>query len=533
MFTAALAALSVVAPTKPKLVVLISIDQFRGDYVERFQDQFLPAKNGGKLGGFRFLMETGAHYTDAHHNHVPTATGPGHATLMSGSEPFINGIAGNDWFDRKTGKRVYCVDDASVKTVGGPSSPMSPRNLKVTTVGDELKMATNGRSHVVGIAFKDRASILMAGHAADTVIWFDTKNGAWVTSTFYANQLPSWVEEINAKQIPAKTTGQKWEPLLGPDAYKNARVAPFAKPVSPTLAFSHEIKPGLRDFTTSSFGQEYVFQTVEKALDAESLGKHETPDVLVVNLSTNDYVGHAYGPNSPEVMDITVRTDRLLSGLLNAIDKRLGIDNVDVVISGDHGVVPIPEEADGTYRTGAKRVLTAPVFKAVQAAFTREYGDGEWVIGGDDEMYVYLNHKLLEEKKIRPADAERLANTVVRNAPNVFAAFTRTQVLQGELPRQEWTQLISNGYNAEFGGDVIFFFKPGDYVGGGTGTGHGAPWKYDSHVPIILRGPGITKGRFSRTVATADIAPTLANILGIEVPSGSVGHPLYEAIDRK
>lgn len=535
-FLAGLALALPVAP-KPKLVLLISIDQFRADYVERFSQNYLPAKSGGKIGGFRFLTETGAHFIDAHHNHVPTATGPGHATLMTGSEPYLNGIAGNDWFDQKAGKRVYCVDDASVQTIGGTSSPMSPRNLKVTTVGDELKMATNGKAKVVGIAFKDRASILMAGHAADTVIWFDPGTGNWVTSSFYASKLPNWVEQLNSEKLPQKANGKEWKPLLGAEAYANARPAPFARTTDPM--FSHKLpevtepkKNAYSPFTSSSFGQEYLFQTVNRALDAEKLGQNGQSDILVVNLSTNDYVGHAYGPNSPEVMDMSIRTDRLLSQLFNNLDAKLGIDNVDIVVTADHGVVPIPEESNGVYRTGALRVSEEPVNKAVNEAFAKVYGEGDWAIGGPDEMYVYLNHKLIDEKKIRIGDAEKLAAKAVMTVPGMFAAFTRTQVLESEMPNWDFTKLISNGYNAELGGDVIYAFRPGYYVGGGTGTGHGAPWKYDSHVPILMRGPGIRSGRFSRNVATADIAPTLCSILGIEYPTGCVGHPLFEAIDR-
>ncbi len=533
MSIAAILALTTMVAPRPKLVVLISIDQFRGDYIERFSDQFLPARSGGKIGGFRFLTETGAHYLDAHHNHLPTATGPGHATLMSGSEPFINGIAGNDWFDRKTGKRIYCVDDPTVKTIGGESSPMSPRNLKVTTVGDELKMATNGKSKVVGIAFKDRASILMAGHAADTVIWFDAKTGNWVTSSFYADKLPSWVSDINAQGTPAKTAGQKWEPLLPKEAYSTARLAPFAKPSATGPLFSHALTSNLGSFTTSSFGQEFVFKTVEAAFDGEKLGQHQTSDVLVVNLSTNDYVGHAYGPNSPEVMDITIRTDRLLSGLLNVIDRKVGIDNVNIVLTGDHGVVPIVEESNGVYKTGVQRVLDRNMGAAVEAAFTKQYGEGKYLLTAPDEMYLYLNHAFLAEKKVPLAEAQKFAVKTLQSVPGVFAAFTRTQIMEGELPRQEWLGMVTNGYNAEYGGDVLFVTQPGFYSGGGTGTGHGAPWKYDSHVPIIFRGPGINKGRYTRTVTTADIAPTLSILLGIEVPTGSIGHPLHEAIDKK
>ena len=523
---------------KPKLVLLVSIDQFRADYVDRFSEHYLPARAGGRIGGFRFLTETGAHFTDAHHNHVPTATGPGHATLMTGSEPFLDGIAGNEWFDRSTGKSVYVVDDPNVTTIGGTSGPMSPKNLKVTTVGDELKMATNGKSKVVGIALKDRAAILMAGHAADTVIWFDPGTGNWVTSSFYASKLPVWVDQLNGEKIPFQSSGKDWKPLLSADAYSKTRPAPFAKTTDPM--FSHKLpevsapaKNAFTAFASSSFGQEYVFKTVERAIDSEQLGQSGNTDVLVVNLSTNDYVGHAYGPNSPEVLDISIRTDRLLSELFQKIDAKVGIDNVDIVLTADHGVVPIVEESNDVYKTGVQRVLDATIVKAVRTALVEKFGEGDWILGnGMYEMNFYLNRATIAAKKLKARDVEEAAAEAAKTVPGVYVAFTKTQIEHGELPAWTWTSLVSNGYYPALSGDLMVFLAPGNYAGGGTGTGHGEPWKYDSHVPILFRGPGVRSGRFARSVTTADIAPTLCNILGIEYPTGCVGHPLFELLDR-
>jgi len=319
------------APAKPRLVLVISIDQFRADLMRRFEPWFLPPKSNGGVGGFRWLQETGAYYLDAHHTHLPTATGPGHATILSGSDPFSNGIVGNDWFDRATGKEVYCVDDASVQTVGGSSKPMSPRNMLSTTVGDELKMVTNGKSKVVGVSFKDRAAILMAGHAADTVVWLDGGNGKWVSSTFYfpGKQLPKWVDDVNAKNVIAGAKDQTWEPLLDEKEYWPARRAPAEKTPANGKLFSHPTSSTSK-FTMSGQGQAYLFDTVKKAIVGEQLGQDDVPDILAVNLAPNDYVGHAYGPNSPEVMDITIRTDRLLSDLFNFIDKNVqgGLNSV-------------------------------------------------------------------------------------------------------------------------------------------------------------------------------------------------------------
>lgn len=523
----------------PKLVVLISIDQFRADYTERYAPYYLPAKSAGKIGGFRFLMETGARYLDAHHNHIPTATGPGHATLLTGSEPAVDGIIGNDWFDRVSNKPVYCVDDASVTTIGGPSKPMSPKNLKVTTVGDELKMATGGKSKVVGISFKDRAAILMAGHAADTVIWFDGSNGNWVSSSFFClgGRLPGWVQKLNDSKVVNDSNGKTWEPLLPNDAYQLARRNPGEPASSSTKPFSHKLggsaapdRSYYTALTTSGQGQAYLFQTVESAIDAEELGKHDVPDLLVVNLATNDYIGHKFGPNSPEVMDISVRTDRLLSELFNKLDHSVGIDNVDIVVTADHGVLPVPEESGGTYRTSSARVLASPAI-AVEKALTKAYGEGKWLLGdGMYEQNLFLDHSTIEQKGLRLEDVENAAAVAAAKAPGVFDAFTRTQILNNRLPQWDWTKLVLNGYHPQLGGDVMILESPGVLFGGGVGTSHGSAWAYDSHVPLLLRGPGIAKGVFGRRVHTADIASTLCHILGVEYPSGNLGEPLREAL---
>lgn len=526
----------------PKLVVLISIDQFRGDYVERFNPYFLPANSGGKVGGFKFLMETGAHFRNAMHNHLPTATGPGHATLMTGSEPAYDGIVSNDWFDRVSGKTVYCVDDPNVEGVGGAGAKQSPKNLLVTTVGDELKMATNGKSKVVGVAIKDRASILMAGHAADTVIWYDSGAGNWVTSTWYApsKQLPSWVSNLNAEKFADKAAGKTWEPLLSDETYSISRLSPYEKPAANGKPFSHTLPTALgKDLyggiIPSQYGNEMTFNAATKAIDGEKLGQRDVPDILVINLSTNDYVGHRYGPNSPEVMDITIRTDRLLSDFLNNLQKKVpgGLDNVAVVISGDHGVVPIVDESNKVYKTGVVRDLGKNVIAAISKGLVEKYGEGKWVLGsGVYEQNVYLNRQLAAEKNLKMEDVEKTACAAALEVNGIFGAYGRTQIMNNGLPELPWRQRVINGFHTKMGGDMFVLEGPGNYMYGGGGTGHGSVWDYDAHVPIIIRAKGIKSGNYLKRVHTADIAPTLSRLLGIESPSGNIGVPLVDSIGK-
>jgi predicted AlkP superfamily pyrophosphatase or phosphodiesterase len=519
-------------PDRPRLVVVVSIDQFRADYLTRFADQYLPAQEGSTVGGFNFLASRGANYVDAHYSHVPTYTGPGHSVIMTGSVPAINGIVGNAWFDRAGGKEMYCVDDDGVETVGGTSNPMGPKNLRVTTVGDELKMATGGKSKVVGVAFKDRGSILLAGHAADTVVWFDGGTGNWLTSTHYApeGKLDAWVEEVNALDVPQKTAGKSWTPLEGLD-FSLARNAPFMGDAVRTPVFSHAVRNS-DGFITSSFGQEYVFETVEKGTVAEGLGLDDVPDVLVINLATNDYVGHSFGPNSPEVLDISVRTDRLLSRLFNFLDRTVpgGLEATAIVVTADHGVVPIPDEAREKYRVGsAIRGSNTQVNAAVESALAAKYGAGKYVLANSNPN-LYLDRALLQGKKADLAEAQRIAAEAVRGVAGVFDAFAGEDIAAGRLPQAKWVEVVANGFDRARCGDVVVLSSPGVLFSGGTGTSHGSIWPYDTHVPLLLFGPGVRPGTYAERVSVCDIAPTLSRMLRIEQPSGSIGRLLVRAV---
>ena len=520
-------------PPRPRLTVVVSIDQFRSDYVARFAPYYLPAKLGAKVGGFNWLATAGANYIDSHYEHVPTFTGPGHSVILTGSTLALDGIVGNEWFDRATGKTVYCVDDPSVQTVGGLSAPMSAKNLRVTTVGDELKMATAGKGRVVGVSFKDRAAILLAGHAADTVVWFDSGNGKWVTSSFYApdKKLRPWVEGVNARNVAASAVGNTWTPLLPDGDYELTRLAPFVKGAPTAPVFAHKLA-NISDFTSSSFGQEYLFETVKSAIVGEELGADDYPDLLCVNLATNDYVGHKYGPNSPEAMDISVRTDRLLSDLFSFLDRTVkgGLASTVIVVTADHGVAPIPEEAHDTYRIGgAVRGSLTALTKAVDDAMAAKYGAGKYVLYCEPP-HLYLDRQLLSSKGVALADAEDRAAQAARSVSGVYEAFAGEDILAGRLPDWPWTKMVANGYDRALSGDVMVFEVPGTMFIGGNGTTHGTPWAYDTHVPLLIAGPGIRPGTYAERVSQCDIAPSLCRLLRIEQPSGCVGSLLARAL---
>lgn len=537
---------------RPRLVVLISIDQFRGDYLTRFADLFLPAETGAEVGGFRWLMERGAWYADAHHDHLPLYTGPGHSVLLTGAPPYESGIVGNSWFDRELdgGRRRYCVEDPASPLVGvegggaaaGRRPGISPVTLRVDTVGDELKMATGGRARVWGLAMKDRAAVLMAGHLADGALWFDEESGRWISSRWYRpdGTLPAWVAAWNASRPADAWFGKEWRlsvPAAALARLWTPRGTWAAEPPGFGSGFPHRLpstppgKPGAdyySAFATTPYGNDFVFATARELVGHEQLGRHDTPDLLAINLSSNDYIGHAFGPDSPEVLDATVRTDRQLADFFGFLAGAVpgGLGRVVVAVTADHGVAPLPSAAAearlpaGTYDEGALRT-------AAESALAAAYGPGPWV-KALVETYLYLDLAALEAHGIARDEAEETAAAALAAQPGIYAAYPRSRVLEGRLPRTAIAAAVERSFHPRAAGDVVIVPDPFWTPGSGTplGTTHGSPYAYDTFVPLLLAGPGIRPGRVTARVSTLDLAPTLADILGILPPAGSEGRIL-------
>lgn len=483
------------APKKPKLVVAIVIDQFRYDYLTRFRSEF--------HAGFDRLLTKGAVFTNANYIHFPTVTAVGHSTFLTGATPSVSGIVGNDWFDREEHKRVTSVSDSRTKLLGGTGEGSSPERMLVSTVGDELKLSNGGRSRVIGISLKDRAAILPAGHTANAAYWFDVKSGNFVTSTYYMQDLPSWVKDFNGTRAADKYRGVTWlQHTLPQDAGK--------------LYGALEASP---------YANELLENFAEQALTAEQLGKHDVTDVLTVSFSANDYVGHQYGTYSPEEHAVTVETDQILEKLFQAIDRQVGLDNVVVVLTGDHGVSPSSAEVATAHMPGG-RMPGDTIKKAVQAALVKKYGDGDWV-GGSGDLSLYLNQDLIAQKNLDPADVNRAAAAAAMDVPHIFRAYTREQLAAGAVSGDQVSRRIENGFNVRRSPDVEFVPEPYWIVSGAV-TSHGSPFDYDSHVPVVFMGTGIKAGEYDQSIAVNDIAPTLATILKVETPSGSVGRVLSE-----
>lgn len=482
------------APKKPKLVVAIVIDQFRYDYLTRYRADY--------HGGFDLLLTKGAVFTNARYQHFPTVTAVGHSILMSGAMPSVSGIVGNAWYDRDEGKVVTSVSDPGTTLVGAPGEGSSPRRLLVDTVGDELKIADDGQSRVIGISLKDRAAILPAGHMANAAYWFDSGSGNFVTSTYYVAEAPAWVKESNAAHAADRYAGVTW---LGHTMPQPGRL--------------------YHDLAKTPFGNELVEAFAERALAGEQLGQRGATDVLAVSFSSNDYVGHAYGPDSPEARAISVATDKSLGKLFAALDHAVGLSNVLVVLTADHGVAPVPEVNTARHMPGG-RMPENIVSKTMQDALVAKYGQFDWITSVQ-ESAVYLNRELIDVRKLHLAEVERTAAEALRAVPHVFRVYTGVQLMAGEVADDPVGRAAINGYNQHRGADLEVLTDPYWMFDTG-GTTHGLPFGYDTHVPVIFMGTGIRAGEYDGSIAPNDIAPTLATILRVETPSGAFGRVLTE-----
>ncbi len=543
-------------PARPKLVLAIVVDQFRYDFLERFEDLFAE-------GGLRRLMNGGAFFTNANYDYVPTYTAPGHAAIFTGSAPALNGIVGNEWFDRESGKRRAMVSDPNARLVRSPASGaapeaidggsrpinqaasmsasvgggVSPRSLIGVTVGDQMRMATSFQSKVVAVSFKDRSAILPGGKRPNGAFWFDSSIGAFVSSDYYSKELPGWVNKFNASVRPDKYFGAKWDRLLPEAAYRRAQQtnldsqrSSLGKQFPYTLTGGTD-KPGPRFYSAfeyTPFASEYLAGFAKAAVEAEALGEDEYPDLLSISFSATDLIGHSYGPDSQEVEDAYLRLDRTVEDLLNYVDKSVGLKNTIVFLTGDHGVSPVPEYLLSK-GVDAGRVSTKEITDAVNEALRARYGSGSWAQALVNDQ-LYLDTKLMADRKADPREAEVIAGEAALKTGGIANFYTRTQIVEGRMPTGSIPRRVMNGFNRGRSGDVWLITRPFHIMAEGLGTTHHSPYGYDTHVPVILFGWGIRAGRYNFECTPSDIAPTLSVLLRIEPPPNRIGRALVEAI---
>ena len=512
-------------PPQPKLVVGLVVDQMRYDFLYRYYDKY-------STGGFKRLMNEGFNCRNNHYDYAPTVTAAGHAAIFTGSVPAINGIIGNEWFNQKTGKAVYCVEDSSVTTVGSATKAglMSPKNLLVSTITDQLKIANNFQSKTIGIALKDRGAILPAGHTANAAYWFDSKEGSWITSSFYMKDLPQWVKDFNAAKIPQKYMAEGWKTLLPIEQYTESTAdnVPYESKLSgeKTPTFPHELAAQagvnlLEVIRTTPFGNSITKDLALAAIQNENLGKSPRTDFLTVSFSSTDYVGHSFGPNSVESEDTYLRLDKDIAEILTTLDNTLGKDNYLVFLSADHGVADVP----GFWQSNK---LPADVFdmgvasKQVKEALKTAFGEGEF-IRAEDNSQIYLNASVLQEKKLTYAQVHAVVRETLLKRDDVADVIDLHNLAGATVPDYQLSY-IKNGLNPRRSGDIMMILNPGWFTGRKQGTTHGTLYRYDTHVPLLFYGWKVKNGETNMRTNISDIAPTVADFLNILEPNGSIGN---------
>ena len=506
------------APSVPRLIVVIVVDQMRYDYLTRFQDLY--------QGGFRTLLDKGAVFTEARYRHALTLTAPGHAAIMTGRHPATSGITSNQWFDPDLNAIRTAVADPDYRAVGGPGSGASPRSLLVDTFGDRLKQK-NPAGRVVAVSIKDRSAILMAGRDADAAYWYSAACRCFVTSSYFMEQPPDWLTAFNHLNLPDRFQGKLWERLLDdPAVYeKYSRADRFEHEFDGRrVVFPHvlngaeapsDMSPNAR---RSPFGDQLLLEAALAAMEGHELGSDDAPDLLAVGFSAPDYVGHVFGPFSQEAMDLYLRLDRALGRLFTELDERVGPDRTLIVLTSDHGAAPVVEEAK-KQGLPAKTIPASALPDAVTAAFSKRapfIGDA---LAFFDAPHFFLDFPKLEGRGVARREAEEIAREALLITDSVAAVYTHRDMLGGAQGDDPFRQLYRNSFFEPRSPHLMVRLREHHYIKASQGaTGHGTPHNYDRHIPIIFFGRQIPPGRYAQACGPEDIAPTLATLLGVPLP---------------
>lgn len=514
------------APQRPGLVVGIVVDQMRWDFLYRYYDRYSPN------GGFRRLLNRGFSCENTFIDYVPTYTGCGHSGLYTGSVPAIHGITGNDWYDTRLHQVVYCAGDNNVSTVGasGDEGRMSPKNLLVTTICDELRIATNFRSKVIGIAIKDRGGILPAGHSANAAYWYDGSTGNFISSTYYMKSLPSWVTEFNKRKLPDQYFKKGWQTLYPLESYVQS--------VPSEEQFRGEKTPGGFPYTYQSYvyknyaalpgtpyGNTITKEMAMAAIRAEDMGKDTITDFLAISFSTPDYVGHKYGPNSIEVEDTYLRLDRELGELFQYLDTQVGDGKYLVFISSDHGVAHSTKFSEQKKLPGGGAGYSET--ERLLDSMLRARSGGHKVIEASKNSQIFLDHRLIDSLRL---DKEGIVDFIVSylsGRPGIDRVIPIRRLMD-EPMHTKVRERIANGYYPGRSGDIQVLFRAG-YMGyAGMSTTHGSWNPYDAHIPLVWYGWHVKPGKTNRETHMSDVAPTLAAMLRVQMPSGCIGNVIEE-----
>jgi predicted AlkP superfamily pyrophosphatase or phosphodiesterase len=513
---------------RPRLVIFISIDQMKAEYLEWYKAEF--------TGGFKRFLKEGVVFTNADLNYAPSETGPGHASLGTGAYPAHSGILSNEWIDQKSGKEIYSVDDSTAGKVDADGGGYSPRNLVVTGLGDWWKQASPA-SRVISASIKDRAAILMGGQHPDYAFWYDRKTGHMVTSDYYARHVPDWAKSFNAEDWVQRTMPDAWTKLLpdsvytkyGPDQMQGEQQT------DGSTSFPHSY-PGEKKkslLPSGPFGDAMVLDFARSAVRSEKLGQRGVTDLLLLSLSCTDYVGHSYGGNSQEMIDQLIRLDRSLGDFIADMEKTVGAGNVFVALSADHAAMPLPEYLTTVNHKSARRVLVQkeiyPGIDALDRGLQKELGTTEHII----QSNAFLNYAAAMKAHVDSVALEHRVREGLLRIDGIADVFFRREIINGASRNRPYLGYFRRGYFPLHGND--FLILPCEYclfTSTTTGTTHGTPYKYDTHVPVLFWGKDLTYGgnKIARAVHTVDIAPTIARYFGVPYPSTVDGKPLKEIV---
>lgn len=519
---------------KPKLVVGIVIDQMRWDYLFRFQPLF------SSKGGFKRMMNEGFNCNNTLIPYTPTVTACGHTCVYTGSVPNIHGITGNNWWDRQANREMYCTENKAYSAVGnakGDAGKMSPKNMLVTTIGDELRLATNFKSRVIGIAFKDRGAILPAGHSANAAYWYDRGTGEFITSNYYMNNLPMWVNEFNKRKIVDSFYTLGWQAKLNKETYlqyctddvKEYEVKAFGKDALgfPYNNLAQFINKDYNKIISTPYGDKIIVELAKLTLLNEKLGKTNSTDMLTVSFSTPDYIGHYFGPNSWELLDAYIKLDEELGKFFDFLDEQYGKGNYLSFLTADHAVAHIPAFME-------EHNLPGGVFddkgaeKEMNTQLMNQFGASHLIVSSSN-FQISLNHKKIDSLKL---DEEKIIDWVIeylKSRDEIVNAFELDDLMEQPMNKTVKEMLV-NGYYPGRSGDIQYILKPGFIDGMKTGTTHGLWNPYDSHIPLLWYGWGIKKGSTHRETYMTDIAATVAALLKIQMPSGCIGKVITEVM---
>ncbi len=497
----------------PKLIVVIVIDQFRGDYLERYRDQF------GE-GGFRLFLDHGANFIECNYDYANTRTAPGHATLFTGSYSNSHGIVANEWWDPKKKRVVTSVEDDDTKLVGvaGDKTGASPHNLLADTLGDELKLATQGHARVFAVSLKDRAAILPAGFAADGAYWIEPKSGVWVTSTYYRPDLPRWAQDFNSSNRAAKYWDRDWKNSNGDILRSTAH----RKGKDGSEAGFYEV------IGATPFANEYELEFAKELITNENLGAGHATDLLAISLSPNDILGHQVGPDSPELAAMALALDRELADFFTFLGHQIGLANLWIALSADHGVSALPDAAKKLHIPAANldaRALEGQINSALTAKFSPGHAALYMKL---DYPIAWLDQDVFASAHVKECDAEAAVGEAMKQA-GLRDYFTKSQLAEGEVPATALGQKFLHSYSPEGGWYVMGVPEPYT-VGPAKGTDHASPYTYDTHVPLAFYGLPFRPGTYRTHAEPVDMAVTFASLLGINAPTHAVGRVLIEAL---